>query len=295
MRPTLGATSTNGVVPYSSKWDTIGGFARSAAEYQVLAQALYGSAETANKTYEKPVTLICPSDYWPVQDEASQEVFETFIVRVENFLGIKRTNIHLADTWEKHRPDGVDESLSEYMHSAFAWSANRDQWLGLLKPFIDEYTEKMGKPPVLNPQIRFKVEYTPTVTKEQQVEGGRRLKVYHDWFYQHIMPPAEDGHSSSVMVLPWTTGKPDYRDTYKAGPQQFTGEGFFFYNIGPYGNCPEIIFPAGSTPYISKYTGREEQLPAALGLIGARGSDLMLADFVSKLFESTVPDWAEFE
>lgn len=103
------------------------------------------------------MTLICPSDYWPVQDEASQEVFETFIVRVENFLGIKRTNIHLADTWEKHRPNGVDESLSEYMHSAFAWSANRDQWLGLLKPFIDEYTEKMGKPPVLNPQIRFKV------------------------------------------------------------------------------------------------------------------------------------------
>lgn len=67
--------------------------------------------------------------------------------------------------------------------------------------------------------------------------------MYHDWFYQHIMPPAEDGHSSSVMALPWTTGKPDYRDTYKAGPQQFTGEGFFFYNIGPYGNCPEIIFP----------------------------------------------------
>ncbi|OAQ96457.1 hypothetical protein LLEC1_04447 [Akanthomyces lecanii] len=286
MRPTLGATSTNGLVPYSSKWDTIGGFARSAAEYLVLAQALYGSTETANKTYKARFSGTCPQYYSQLTNGASQEVFETFIVRLEAFLGVKRTDIHLADVWETHRPEGVTESLSEYMHSAFAWSANRDQWLGLLKPFIDEYTEKTGKPPILNPQVRFKVEYTPTVTEEQQVEGDRRIKVYRDWFYKHVMPPAEDGYSSSIMVLPWTTGKPDYRDTYKAGPQQFTGEGFFFYNVGPYGNCPELIFPVGSTPYISKYTGVEEQLPAALGLIGAQGSDMMLADFVSKLFES---------
>lgn len=45
----------------------------------------------------------------------------------------------------------------------------------------------------------------------------------------------------------------------------------------------------GSTPYVSKFTGMEEQLPAALGLIGAQGSDIMLADFVEKLFESTDP------
>jgi hypothetical protein len=30
-----------------------------------------------------------------------------------------------------------------------------------------------------------------------------------------------------------------------------------------------------------------EDLPAALGLIGAEGSDVMLADFVSKIFEHT--------
>ena len=57
------------------------------------------------------------------------------------------------------------------------------------------------------------------------------------------MPPAEGGYSSSIMVLPWTTGEPDYRDKYKNGPQQFTGQGFFFHNIGPYAQCPELIFP----------------------------------------------------
>lgn len=70
MRPTLGAANTTGVVPYSSyvlnmyfhesclltylsfsNWDTVGGFARSAAEFKSLAQALYGSAKTEGKIY----------------------------------------------------------------------------------------------------------------------------------------------------------------------------------------------------------------------------------------------------
>lgn len=87
-------------------------------------------------------------------------------------------------------------------------------------------------------------DYTPTVTEEQQAEGVKRLKTYRDWFYEHVIPAAKDGYSSSIMVLPWTTGEPDYRDKYKDGPQEFTGQGFFFYNVGPYANCPELIFPS---------------------------------------------------
>ncbi|KAI8946022.1 putative glutamyl-tRNA amidotransferase subunit A [Xylaria longipes] len=286
MRPSLGATSTTGLVPYSSTWDTIGGFARTAEEYKILAQALYGSTNTHDRVYKKPTKLIYPTDYWQVDDEASRQVFETFITRVEKFLGVKRTRISLADTWKETRPKSTDESISKYFHHAFDWSANRDQWTGLLKPFIEEYTRKMGKAPVLNPQVRFKVGYTQTVTAEQKAEGDKLLQTYHDWFYEYIMPPADDGYSSSIIVLPWTNGEPDYRDNYKEGPQEFTGQGFFFYNIGPYAQCPELIFPVGTTPYISKFTGKVERLPSAVGLIAAKGSDLMLADFVSKIFNN---------
>ncbi|KAL7901886.1 amidase signature domain-containing protein [Trichoderma sp. SZMC 28014] len=287
MRPTLGAANTTGVVPYSSNWDTVGGFARSAAEFKSLAQALYGSAKTEGKIYAKPNKLICLTDYWPVNHEESQRVMERFITRVENFLGVTRTNMNLADKWKETRPEGTDESISKYFYHAFDWSANRDQWTGLLQPFIKEYTNKMGKPPALNPQVRFKVDYTPTVTTEQKAEGERLLKTYYDWFYQHIIPPARDGYSSSIIVLPWTNGEPDYRDKYKSGPQEFTGQGFFFYNVGPYAQCPELIVPVGTTPYISKFTQKTEQLPAAVGFIAAKGSDIMLADFVSKLFEDS--------
>ncbi|KAJ8130621.1 hypothetical protein O1611_g3006 [Lasiodiplodia mahajangana] len=285
MRPTLGATSTTGMVPYSSSWDTIGGFARTAADYKILAQALYGSSDTDDKIYKKPTKLIYPTDYWRVDDEASQQVFETFITLVEDFLGVKRTEISVAGTWKETRPEGTDESMGKYFDYVFDWSANRDQWTGLLKPFIKDYTQKMGKAPVLNPQLRFKAGYTQTVTADQKAEGDRLLKIYHDWFYEHIMPPTDDGYSSSIMILPWTNGEPNYRDTYKEGPQAFTGQGFFFYNVGPYAQCPELIFPVGTTPYKSKFTGEVEQLPAAVGLIAAKGSDIMLADLVSEIFE----------
>lgn len=82
------------------------------------------------------------------------------------------------------------------------------------------------------------------MTADQKAYGEKLLQIYHDWFYEHIMPPAEDGYSASIMVLPWTTGEPNYRDTYKTGPQEFTGQGFFFYNVGPYAQCPELIFPS---------------------------------------------------
>lgn len=58
------------------------------------------------------------------------------------------------------------------------------------------------------------------------------------------MPLARDRYSSSIIVLPWTNGEPDYRDKYKSGPQGFTGQGFFFYNVGPYAQCPELIVPS---------------------------------------------------
>ncbi|KAL7914159.1 amidase signature domain-containing protein [Trichoderma velutinum] len=285
MRPTLRTANTTGVVPYSSNWDTVGRFARTATEFKSLAQALYGSVETEGRIYEKSTKLIYLTDYWPVNHDESQKVMENFITRVESFLGVNRTNINLADTWKRTRPEGTDESISKYFHHAFDWSANRDQWTGLLKPFIKEYTDKVGKPPILNPQVRFKVGYTPTVTAEQKAEGERLLKTYHDWFHEHIMPPTRGGYSSSIIILPWTNGEPNYRDNYKSGPQEFTGQGFFFYNVGPYAQCPELIVPVGSTPYISKYTQETEQLPAAVGFIAAKGSDIMLADFVSKLFE----------
>ncbi|KAK0609894.1 amidase signature domain-containing protein [Bombardia bombarda] len=253
-------------------------------EFAVLAEALYGPSSATDIAsnalpHQKPTVILYPIDYWPAKDTASQEVFEAFIARLERFLGVTRTEISLEDTWAEHRPEGVTESLSEYFEHIFEWAANPDQWTGLFRDFLSDYESKFGKPPVLNPQLRFKVGYLPTVTPEQQAEAVRRMGVYQDWFYTHVMPPVDEnqGHSKTVMVLPWTNGVPDYRDTYRDGPQHFTGIGFFFYNVGPYAEAPELVIPVGTTPYVSKFTGKTERLPAAVGVVGAKGGDVALA------------------
>lgn len=106
---------------------------------------------------KKPTKILYPTDYWPAKDYPSQEVFEAFIGRLESHLEIKRTNICLEGTWQEHRPDGVTESFTEYFEHIFEWAANPDQWTGLLQDFLGEYETQFGKPPILNPQIRFKV------------------------------------------------------------------------------------------------------------------------------------------
>ena len=85
--------------------------------------------------------------------------------------------------------------------------------------------------------------YLPTITDEQEKEGLKRWKIFKSWYETNILPPAIDGFSDTLLLLPWSTGKPDYRDTYRDGPQRFTGIGFFFYNLSPYSEGPEAILP----------------------------------------------------
>ncbi|KAK4230165.1 glutamyl-tRNA amidotransferase [Podospora fimiseda] len=271
MRSSLGAASFNGILPYSPHFDTIGGFARTAEEFSTLATALYGSTtKSSSIKAKKSERLLYPTEYWPVSDPESQRVFETFISRLENYLGIEREPISIEDLWSKTRPKEITETLSDYLEHGFEWAADPDQWTGFLQEFVKDYENKTGKPPALNPQVRFKRDCLPTVTADQQSEA-----------------------SSNLVVLPWTTGVPDYRDRYRDGPQQFTDIGFFFYNIGPYGQAPEIIIPVGSTPYVSKFTGITEQLPATLGLVGAKGSDVWLANLVKDFVQLTEGDKKE--
>ena len=105
---------------------------------------------------KKPVKLLYPTDYWPVSDNASQMIFDAFISRLEQLLYVNRTAINLDELWRKHNPGGVDTPLTEYFAHAFEWGANPDQWTGFFNEFLKEYEANFGKPPVLNPQLRFK-------------------------------------------------------------------------------------------------------------------------------------------
>ncbi|KAJ4305605.1 hypothetical protein N0V90_001136 [Kalmusia sp. IMI 367209] len=256
-------------------------FARDASSFATIARALYATQDQPKCT-KRPSKILYPSDYWPVQHEESQAVFDAYIRKLELFLGIQRTPIDLEQIWQKTNPLDINQKLKDFVEHVFEWVANPDQWNGFFQGFLSEYENTYHHRPVLNPQLQFKRDYLPTTLMPDRQEAALEAwRIFRDWYEKHIIPPADDSCLDTLLVLPWSQGEPDYRDRYRDSAQKFTGVGFFFYNISPYAQSPELIVPAGHTAYKSRITDREERLPAAIGIIGGRGSDVSLAEFVA--------------
>ncbi|KAJ1714963.1 glutamyl-tRNA(gln) amidotransferase subunit A [Aspergillus flavus] len=265
MRPSLNATGFKGIIPYTKLTDTVGGFARDAASFAKLSRALYGSVKNPHFS-KKPSKVLYPVEYWPETSTEHDAVLESFIVKLERHLGLERTRISLEEIWATTKPVHENTTMKKYLEHVFEWAGNPSQWKDFLSPFITEYRSTYGRDPALNPQLQFKRGYLPTITDEQE---------------------KEDGFSDTLLLLPWSTGKPDYRDTYRDGPQRFTGIGFFFYNLSPYSEGPEAILPVGQTSYTSRITNSTEDLPASIGISSGKGSDVMLTDFIADLMTET--------
>lgn len=97
-------------------------------------------------------------EYWPVGDAKHQATLEKFVLKLEKFLGVKRTPISLELLWKETKPEGLEEgiSLGQYFEYVFEWAANLDQWNHFLEPFIKEYKETYNHEPILNPQLQYK-------------------------------------------------------------------------------------------------------------------------------------------
>lgn len=136
------------------------------------------------------------------------------------------------------------------------------------------------------PTIRLTVcsTWLPTITAEQHKEGTKRWQLFKSWYETNILPPAVEGFSDTLLLLPWSKGEPDYRDRYRDGPQRFTGIGFFFYNLSPYSQGPEVVVPVGQTAFTSRLTNQTEWLPVCIGISGGKSSDVMLTDLIEDFF-----------
>jgi hypothetical protein len=68
--------------------------------------------------------------------------------------------------------------------------------------------------------------------------------------------------------------------------RDLTGVGFFFYNLSPYSQGPEVVVPVGQTPFLSRLTNQIEWLPAYVGISSGKRSDVMLTDLIEDFFLS---------
>ena len=281
MRPSHGSTSVEGIIPWGSAFDTFRVYARAVDSFASLSKSLYG-APGVQSSGRLPGRIIYPLDYWPVQHAESQASFQSFISKLEAYIGVKCTAIRLTDLWENTNPVGTNESLESYFHNALPWAYAPTQWQ-TYKTFQEDYWKAFGKTPYFNPEGQFKMDWLPTVTSEMHKDGLKKIFIFQSWFEENLISPSEDGTSEALLLLPWTKGIPDYRDAYRPQPD-WAGYGWQYYMISPFARAPEMIIPIGQTSFLSKVTKREEWLPVSLGVIGARGSDVslpaLLQDFV---------------
>ncbi|KAM0463187.1 hypothetical protein ACHAPV_003314 [Trichoderma viride] len=295
IRPSTDAIDNQGVIPFSKNFDTFGIFTRDIEILASTSSVLYNQqaeipacfkVRQLNVHYrmlmltyrQSPTRILYLSEYWPVEDEASSAIFESTIQQLENTLGIKRTELSLGKLWSETNTVGTELSIDDYFNTTFVTASSPDQW-AMLKTFHAEYESAFGHAPPLNPQLQWKMEFLPTQTIEGQKQGEKEIEAFRAWFEKYVLQADEDGCSETILVLPWTQGEPSYRDEYGDRPN-WTGEGWFFYFIAVYAGAPEVILPIGQTPYHSRLTKRQEWLPVAIGLMGARGTDAAFTTFI---------------
>ena len=57
-----------------------------------------------------------PKDYLTTTNAAQTEVIESFVKSLEEELGLKRTEVYLADQWKKFPPPGVKkDDVAKYL------------------------------------------------------------------------------------------------------------------------------------------------------------------------------------
>lgn len=284
IRPSYGSSSVQGIIPWGKEFDTFGGFARDIKILETISHVLYPS-QPAKLSIPKPQKIFYPTEFWPVAEEDQQTIFHDFIARLESYTDTKCVHISLVDTWRDNNPIGTEKSLFEYFNSTLPWTYAKSQY-ETYKTFQDDHVKKFGYTPYFNPEAQFKMKWLPTITSEMHGQASIQLGVFQEWFEKNFIPASKEGESQALLLIPWTTGKPDYRDIYRDKPD-WAGYGWFYYMVAPFAKAPEVILPIGQTPYRSKVTNREEWLPASIGVVGARGSDANLLSLLRDMMETT--------
>jgi hypothetical protein len=81
---------------------------------------------------QKPTKVLYPVEYWPNTSTEHDAVLESFIVKLEQYLGIQRTRVSIEETWTKTKPVTENTTLEKYLEHVFEWAGNPSQWKDVL-------------------------------------------------------------------------------------------------------------------------------------------------------------------
>lgn len=236
------------------------------------------------KPVKFPKKILYPLDFFPHSNKTHQKMVDEFIRVLENFLGTKRVEFSIAERWEKCPPpqaNGVP--MKQYLTKSAFWAMCHDYYHNF-DDFRDKYRAKYEKDPYEGPVVNFRWGVGKEVTSQEYEAYTEELRIFREWFNENIMTTDPETVSDAIMIMPYGSANPKYRDRPNEAPSTSTTIGEKF--ISPILHMPQVVLPFGQMPYQSRVSNRLEHRPIGSTLLGAKGSDLMLISLAKAAFDA---------
>ncbi|KAI9767311.1 MAG: hypothetical protein M1840_005720 [Geoglossum simile] len=226
------------------------------------------------------------------------KLLDSFVSDLETTISTEASRISIAEYWNTNGPEEagrktIDEFFDEVATQTFLFDFYHN-----FQRFRDEYYNKHHKTPYTNPFISWRWNLGKSITQSERDEAIRKVNVYKKWFLQEIL---HEGTRNSFIILPIAEVAPNYRDT-QPGPH-FKQNAFDALFLAPILSAPELVVPSkfhtplnmfktnnllvGQLPYDSRVSGRVEQLPVAISVLGLAGTDISLINMVERCLKET--------
>ncbi|KAI0653959.1 amidase signature enzyme [Cubamyces menziesii] len=286
-RPSHGAVSLDDVMPLSPELDTAGIFSRDANLWALAGHWWYTNFTSYSKF---PKKILFPIDFFggsfltnPPAPGTADAMFNTFIGKLEKFLGTTRTEVDFADLWNATKPTNVSTpSLQTLLSTTYADLISLDQIALVADPFIADYgAENDGRMPFIDPAPLARWNYGRGLPSGRKAEALVNKTIFMNWFASQVIKPNPETCADAILLYPQSSGRTNYRNRYISPPSAPLG--FSSGRVAVHAETPDMVVPVGEAPFNSTITGKTEYLPVTLSFITAKGCDLMLFNLFSAL------------
>ncbi|PVH68460.1 amidase signature enzyme [Cadophora sp. DSE1049] len=280
-RPSTGSISGSGLNKAWPAMDTPAWFGRDLGLFPEMFKAISLNEDCDEAPADFPLKILYATDFMP-QDKPDQVIeMRNFINDLAISAGGICQEISIADDWKSSSP--VDEKDLRQ----FLYYTTRHGWFysayHSFDNFREEYERTHGHGPFVTEVVRWYWSIGKAIAPEQHSEIMTRFEIFKDWFLKRYM--SSPSHTD-VMALHIDTVTARYRDQYP-GNNNPEVPGLRATYLSAILQAPELAIPISQVEYDSRITGRKEQLPMVVSLLGAPGTDLQLLQLTLKGLENS--------
>jgi len=226
----------------------------------------------------------------PPEDGTADAILDSFLKKVEGFLGVSRTEVNLTTMWTETRPPGAAaaDSFDALLNTTFSDIMSFDSLSLVGNSFLKTYGEiNGGRTPFVNPSPALLWSHAQTISESRYQEALANKTIFQSWVTGQVLQGGQpDTCSDAILVYPQSIGATVYRNEFIAPPT--ISYGFSINRFSVHSGVPDMVVPVGETAYKSSITNTVEYLPVTMSFVAAKSCDLMLFNLFADLQEQGI-------